>query len=68
MSMVMALRVTFAEGRAYFGNTQQTEVAQTSERLSTWLCEHRQRLLGEDPALNAVRLRVVRVAASLVGQ
>ena len=36
VSVVMALGVTFTRARAWFGNMQQMEAAQTSERLSTW--------------------------------
>ena len=66
--MVVALGVTLTEARAWFGNTQQTEAAQTSERLSIWFWQHTPRMLGEDPAVNAARLRAVRATTALVEQ
>ena len=68
LSVVMALGVTFTEARACFGNTQQTEAAQMSERLSIWFWQHRQRMLREDPAVNAARLRAVKAMTLSVGQ
>ena len=68
LSAVMALGVTFTEVRAWFCNTEQPKVAHTAERLSIWFWQRRQHMLGEDPAVNAARLRVVRATAATVGQ
>ena len=55
LSVVMSLGVTFSKARAWFSNTEQQEAAQTAERLSMWFCQHKQHMLGEDPAVHEAR-------------
>ena len=68
LSVVMALGVTFTEAQSWFINTEQQEAAHTAEMLSRWFWQHRQHMLGEDPAVNAARMRAVGVTAATVGQ
>ena len=61
-------RVTFTEARVWFCNAEQSQAAHTAERFSMWFWQHRQHMLGKDPAVNAARLRAVRAAAAVVGR
>ena len=66
LSIMMSLGVTFSEARVWLSNTEQQEAAQTAE--SMWFCQHKQHMLGEDPAVNEAGARAVGRGVATVGQ